>query len=344
MAAGSLGLVALVGLLGGGAGCLGGDAFLCESDDVCQQAGVSGLCQPSGYCSFPDDACPSGQRYGDHAGGSLAGICVDASNEGTGSSSDGTPTPVTSTTSTTGVTTSTSEPPTTGVDGPVTTEPVGESDTGTGTSSGGMADEAPATTGPPAQTVCWVDEFDDGTIDAATWCTYVDPGVLVDEPLGHLRFALIPAEWAMGQDGSGWAATCQNVPLLGATATTEVLAVPQASPHTEAFIELRSEATGLGMGVLGGELYAFVWNGMGYAGVHFQPYDPAAHHFLRVLGTEEGLVAEASADGTTWDHVYTEEVDLADGEGWGALGTWAEMIPLESDESSFERFELCWLE
>ena len=148
----------------------------------------------------------------------------------------------------------------------------------------------------------------------------------------------------MGQDGSGWAATCEHVPLLGATATTEVLAVPQASPHTEAFIELRSDAVGLGLGVLGGELYAFVWNGMGYAGVHYLPYDPAAHHFLRVVGTEEGLVAEASADGTSWNHVYTEGVDLAGGDGWAALGTWAEMIPLASDESSFERFELCWLE
>lgn len=340
MAAGSLGLLL-------GVGCPGG-AFLCESDDACQQGSVSGLCQPSGYCSFPDDACPSGQRYGAHAGGSFAGACVDPSNEGTGSSSDGVGTTLPASTSTTGVDgPATTEPPTTGVDGPVTTEPVGESDSGatTGPITTGAGEDDPGTsTGEPAQLVCWTDEFDDGVIDRMTWCTYADPGVIVDEPHGHLRLALIPADWAMGEDGSGWAATCEHVPLLGATATTEVLAVPQVSPFTEAFIELRSDAVGLGMGVLGGQLYAFAWNGMGYEGVHFLPYDPAAHHFLRVLGNEEGLVAESSFDGVTWDHVYTEATDLLGRDGWAALGTWAEMIPLESDESSFERFELCWLE
>ena len=63
-----------------------------------------------------------------------------------------------------------------------------------------------------------------------------------------------------------------------------------------------------------------------------------------MVGNEEGLVAESSFDGMTWDHVYTEATDLLGRDGWAALGTWAEMIPLESDESSFERFELCWLE
>jgi hypothetical protein len=339
MVAGSLGL-----LVGGG--CLGGDAFLCESDGACQQGGVSGLCQPSGYCSFPDTACPTGQRYGDHAGGSLAGVCVDASNEGPGSSSDGTPPPVT-TTSTTGVTTSTTEPPTTGVDGPVTTEPVGESDPGTTTepvTTDGGEDDPGTSTGEPAQLVCWSDDFDDGMIDETTWCTYVDPGIHLDEPMGHLRFALVPEDWAMGTDGSGWATTCQWVPLLGAEAATEVLAVPQVSPHTEAFIELGNQELRLGLGVLGGEVYAFVFENGGYQGLDYQPYVPFDHRWLRIVGTEEGLVAETSSDGMAWDHVYTHAADLADLDGYGALGTWGEMVPLGPDEATFERFELCWLE
>jgi hypothetical protein len=36
-----------------------------------------GRCQRNGYCSFDDPACPSGQRYGEHAGDGLAGVCVD---------------------------------------------------------------------------------------------------------------------------------------------------------------------------------------------------------------------------------------------------------------------------
>lgn len=331
-------------------GCLGGDAFLCESDEVCQQGATTGLCQPSGYCSFPDDECATGQRYGAYAGGSLAGECVEPgglASDG-GSTDDGVSTsPLTTgaTSSTTGVTSSTTTSPTTGVDGPVTTEPVGESDTGgsTGPSTTNMGEDAPATTDPPAEVVCWTDEFDDGVIDPE-WCPVVEqPGITIDEPRGHLRFTLTPQDWGMGSNG-GWVSTCDFVPLLGIEAETEVLAVPQVSPYTEANIEVGNEAVRLGMAVLGGELYAFVWDGMTYDGVSFQPYEPAAHHHLRVVGTHEGLVAESSPDGMTWAHVYTLATDLEGSDGYAALGTWAEMVPLGPDEATFERFTLCWLE
>lgn len=334
-----------LGMLGG---CLGAAAFLCESDEVCQQGGTTGLCQPSGYCSFPDEECASGQRYGAYAGGSLAGECVEPgafASDG-GSTDDGvTTSPLTTSTATTGVTSSTTSPPTTGVDGPVTTEPVGESDSGgsTGPSTGGMNDEAPATTtGAPPQVVCWSDEFDDGTI-GGEWCPGSDPGVTIDEPDGHLRFALDPTQWGMGS-GSGWVSTCNWVPLLGMEAATEVLAVPQVSPHTEAYIEAGNDGVRLGMGVLGGELYAFVWDGMTYAGVSFQPYEPAAHRHLRVVGTDDGLVAESSPDGMAWAHVHTLATDLEGADGYAALGAWGELVPLGPDEATFERFELCWLE
>jgi hypothetical protein len=299
---------------------------------------VSGRCQPSGYCSFPDDACPSGQRYGDHAGGSLAGGCVDPSREDTGSSGGVSTSPVTTSTPT-----STTSPPTTGVDGPVTTEPVGESDTAGSSGTIGTGDDDPGTTGEPARVVCWGDEFDDGTVDDAVWCVGLDPGITVDEADDHLRFALSPTEWGRGS-ALGYAATCDWFPLLGAEATTEVVAVPQVSPHTEAFIELGNHDLRLGMGILGGELYAFVFDGNGYAGASWQPYEPAAHRYLRVVGTEEGLVAESSPDGVAWAHVFTEPAELAGAEGYVALGVWGEMVPLGPDVAELEWFELCWLE
>ena len=46
--------------------------FVCEQSDQC---GDSGTCEPIGYCSFPDDGCESGRRYGEH-GGRFAGVCV----------------------------------------------------------------------------------------------------------------------------------------------------------------------------------------------------------------------------------------------------------------------------
>jgi hypothetical protein len=51
------------------------DAFLCASSEQCTSNGV---CQPTtGFCSFQDGDCASGQRYG-AASGALGGICVGA--------------------------------------------------------------------------------------------------------------------------------------------------------------------------------------------------------------------------------------------------------------------------
>ncbi len=65
--------------------------FGCLDSTQCVDAGVEGVCQPTGNCSFPDDACPSGQRYGTHSNDGLAGECVPAEGEsaatGSGSAS-----------------------------------------------------------------------------------------------------------------------------------------------------------------------------------------------------------------------------------------------------------------
>ena len=42
--------------------------FSCERPEECVSDGIQGVCQPSGFCSFPDEDCESAQRYGDHAG------------------------------------------------------------------------------------------------------------------------------------------------------------------------------------------------------------------------------------------------------------------------------------
>ncbi|HET6583521.1 MAG TPA: hypothetical protein VFG69_08735, partial [Nannocystaceae bacterium] len=62
--------------LAAGVACGFGGAFACEDDDECNGNAGAGVCQASGYCSFPDDDCDSGQRYGEHVPGDLAGDCV----------------------------------------------------------------------------------------------------------------------------------------------------------------------------------------------------------------------------------------------------------------------------
>lgn len=69
-----------------GVSCSAG-AFACDDDDNCAGAGDGGVCEPSGFCSLPDDACDSGRRYGEYAGDGLAGQCVELG--GTTSSESG---------------------------------------------------------------------------------------------------------------------------------------------------------------------------------------------------------------------------------------------------------------
>ncbi len=59
----SLLLPAMLGLLS----CQSSAGFQCMGDDACSNGGIAGACQPTGYCSFPDPDCASGQRYGELA-------------------------------------------------------------------------------------------------------------------------------------------------------------------------------------------------------------------------------------------------------------------------------------
>jgi hypothetical protein len=62
-----------VGLL---AGCGLDSVYQCRSSDQCVLAGQTGVCEPSGYCSFFDSSCASGRRYGRWAPVELSEACV----------------------------------------------------------------------------------------------------------------------------------------------------------------------------------------------------------------------------------------------------------------------------
>lgn len=55
-------------------------AFVCSSDDNC---GAGGLCEADGFCSFADEECNSGRRYGDQSG-EKSGECVASEQGSTG--------------------------------------------------------------------------------------------------------------------------------------------------------------------------------------------------------------------------------------------------------------------
>lgn len=93
-----------------GAHACSGSFFACSETGDCSRDDGSGFCEPTGWCSFPDDSCPSGSRYGGLAGDGLAGECVDTSGtESTGGATT-TPDPSTSTFTTVDPVTETTSP------------------------------------------------------------------------------------------------------------------------------------------------------------------------------------------------------------------------------------------
>jgi hypothetical protein len=67
--------------------------FTCANSAACVDGALQGTCEPTGFCSFPDGACPdSGRRYAAYAGEGLGGTCVAATADGglpDGGSTDG---------------------------------------------------------------------------------------------------------------------------------------------------------------------------------------------------------------------------------------------------------------
>jgi hypothetical protein len=59
-----------------GAACAPELTFVCASDAQCRDGARTGMCQSTGYCTFPDATCPAGQRYVNEAPSSLAGACL----------------------------------------------------------------------------------------------------------------------------------------------------------------------------------------------------------------------------------------------------------------------------
>lgn len=118
------------------AGC-SPNTFACLDDESCAGGPPGGRCEASGFCSFPDDACESGYRYGEFAGTTLANECVGTA-EGTGSSSGG------------GVSTDPTLDPSTTTDAS-TTSPTSADESTTTTTDASTTSDA-VTVGPPTST------------------------------------------------------------------------------------------------------------------------------------------------------------------------------------------------
>ena len=166
--------------------------FECSTHASC---GRDGRCEPGGACSFPDDACPSGRRFGEFAG-SVAGMCVAEESIGTTDLSG------TSEADTTSSSMSTSEP----MPDADSTHAVVDT---TSSSEPATSDEATASTdatstGGPIELdpIPIADDFDDGAMYggamATTWLPSGERGLggffgefpLGEPYFGYFRFTL----------------------------------------------------------------------------------------------------------------------------------------------------------
>ncbi len=89
---------AIAVLAGFSAACFGRPTYECSESAQCVVGQAMGVCEPDNLCSYLDDACPSGRRYGPYAG-DKAETCVPAGDDTTDDPTTSTSMPSTSATS-----------------------------------------------------------------------------------------------------------------------------------------------------------------------------------------------------------------------------------------------------
>ena len=127
------------------------DTFACSDDTNCS----GGRCESNGYCSFPTDACPSGQRFSEHSG-PFSGECVPTE-DGTDATDPADTTGTADPTDTTGTT-----DPTDTTDSTDTTDPTSTTDPADPTDP-----TDPVTTGPSDPTTSDTTDTSSGDPDGS---------------------------------------------------------------------------------------------------------------------------------------------------------------------------------
>lgn len=130
----------------------GASVFQCLTTEDCAGR-PGGSCEASGHCSFPDETCPSGQRYGEFAPEAFSELCVDpdagtSTSSGSGADSASSSAGTTTIVPGTGLSDS-SGPGSTGTsDGSSTSAITVSGTSGTGSTGGGGTDSSTGETPP----------------------------------------------------------------------------------------------------------------------------------------------------------------------------------------------------
>lgn len=337
----------VAGLLSGALGCPQSSIFECGSDSSCDAHGVPGICQPSGYCSFGDPICDSGQRYGEHAPEHLAEHCVPlwGSEPSTGASSDpastgrstesGGPELEPSTSEATGSSTDPANPSfDDGTTGFSSAAEVGE--TSVGETSAGETSAGETSVGETGLPACpsFADDFEDGVI-GAQWNVSNPPDS--EEVGGQLKMTQTPA---VTTDATG--IQLFNLDLSQATLDFELGIMP-VHFASQLMLAVEGEDEELATFVLQpGNLYLrHGYLGMTKDNLLGLPFDPVDHQWLRFAIDDPEVTFQASSDGVSWSTLLDFELDAPLGQSrLHILATnWAAMSSPET--VSIETFRMC---
>jgi hypothetical protein len=333
------GLVGTIGLVGMAwvASACGSSVFACANDAQCQAGAVAGQCEANGFCSFPDDSCPTGQRFGEAAPAEVANACV-AAEDGTGTSTS------IGEESTTRVeppdpdpdgilesSTTTAPPEGTSTTSPVddaTTDPAATTDTGQSMTTG------------PVQTceVAFIDGFDSEELDPR-WSVSAPVATNVFLDVGQLVFEIGPGnEWVLASVltevpslAGGWIRVLVSELEGGDLPVSAGLVVGNDLCQ----LQLTFEPTGMSASVWNGETQMTTWLGEDDVGVP---------RWLQIRQDEDGTFHfEQSVDTMAWREVavgtFPECGDLSNGlvAGMSASGE----ILTGSAVRAFDQAEAC---
>lgn len=267
-------------------------AFACSDDQQCG----AGVCESTGYCSFPDASCDSGQRYGELAASELAGQCVDPSPGGDSGSSGST------------VPSTTGEPPPDTSNGDTTVgDPGAGSTAALADSTTSAAGESTAdvtiggsgstgTTGPGQVCPDLFDDFEDGVIDPVWELSHpefiVEAGgvlqIIVDPPIGPFVEAIVPDAYDVSQ---GWfrAELAETSDSVYAQQDVELF---NGDDVDESFVVI----------VEGDNLIArYRPVGGGFENIVVTEFVPGEHVWVQLRGEGDTIYFETSPDGVTFE-------------------------------------------
>ncbi len=287
----------------------GASVFACTDPSECP----GGLCEPSGWCSFPDAACPSGQRYGSHAPSSFADACVDPIGPGSSDDDSGTD----------GTTTSTSGPSSLSIATLESSVGEAESSSEATSSSGANAtaeastaatDGSESDTGMPPVDACIVEDFDDGSIDG--FSAWNDGGLGMNMDDGTLVVTLVvePAHAGIDSPTMGFVERDLQVTVLG---------VPNQATSSQITMGVYGETSEMLLIHEYGVLAVRVDDGMTWENVvEVMPYDQTV---WRIWTHGEELGFDRALPGGEWEPLWSGAApfDLASAYAYLAIGTWA---------------------